>query len=165
MAPTEIKFDIMIDNHYTQLEETDLALILRVDSKQGVGNETVDHAEQGLEMPGELPSFFSWNRTVLVDGVEEEVGASVEVEDGENHTHITLVYPGGKSIIHDPKIGVLRPLTGVQVGGPSEGPITEAVKEALLGANQIFFLASLLIAVPLVITSVAIRLRRAGKEP
>jgi hypothetical protein len=58
-----------------------------------------DDSELNLTNDG-LGGYFRWAETALIDGVSRPVGSTWDVQT------LTLSYPYGETIVHDPVIGV-----------------------------------------------------------
>jgi len=111
LAPTEVKFDILINDFPFEEDNTALALLFEVSSNQGTGEGLEEEDREILQMPGEIPSFLSWSTEVTVDGAARSIGSSVTTEPGEDHTDVIFSYPRGTTIIHEDVVkGILNDL-------------------------------------------------------
>ncbi|MFQ5980425.1 MAG: hypothetical protein ACE5OZ_19995 [Candidatus Heimdallarchaeota archaeon] len=142
ITPTEVKIDIEIHN-YPFANNGSLALRLElkteVETEIEKKDESPDEAE-GLATNEEALAFtsssylgfFSWAMNVTVDGVEKPVVASpyaaleTEIDNDDDETElrqkgeISLTYPHGNDIIHDPKIGVVTETAYTYIGQLTE---------------------------------------------
>lgn len=113
VLPTEVKFDVYVENFPFQGPDTllGLQLELKVEAAPRL-NFTGDQPE--LRAAGErYATFFRWSETVAVDGETAAVRATVvqvetELEDDEFEEvrTVVLAYPRGTILVHDPSVGV-----------------------------------------------------------
>lgn len=127
VAPTEIKFDIVIRNFEYLDNDSYLALSTKLESstEYEYEDDTEDeeesraHNEASVETSmNDYSGFFSWLETASVDGVDMPVKNSPIHDDDdleEDEQKMYLNYPHGDEIIHDPKIGVKGVLIGTEV--------------------------------------------------
>lgn len=130
ITPTEMKFDIGINDFPYANDSSALALKIRLEaeSKYEHDEDTEDEnegrstneEEVEVSMNG-FTGFFSWIESVTVDGITHVVKSSPVDEDDNDPTEqkIYLNYPRGSHILHDPKVGVAGVL---QVVGQSSTP-------------------------------------------
>lgn len=111
LRPTEVKIDIIISGYPYEGTDTLLALHSELDTKAKTerDEETADEAEGYAENEEEVEissdsykAFFSWEKTATIDGVEESVEAVTK------DSSLYLIYQRGNSIVHDPKMGIIR---------------------------------------------------------
>ncbi len=86
---------------------------------------------------GKSSGYFSWSNTAIVDGKASAVGSSLS-----GTSNLSLVYPAGLNIIHDPYIGI-SPSTIVNIITHSLGNIviytlTLAVSAAFIGGAMTY---------------------------
>jgi len=122
ISPSEMKIDFIIQNYLYMKNNTQLALLLEVNTNHYLTIEEESFDEKNGFATNETAvnissmhycGFFSWLNTACIDGSNKSVQASV-FEEGhlgikgiENVTYIAISYPRGTEIIHDPKIGVV----------------------------------------------------------
>ena len=122
IAPSQIKFDIIISNYVFTEVNSSLALRIVLESEFEVDYEDDDETEdeedgrssdeQEVEIDyGDYTGFFSWLKNATVDGIDYEVIASPLATSSEDST-LYLNYPQGNVIIHDPKVGLEGLITG-----------------------------------------------------
>lgn len=145
ISPTEVKLNITIDLADVEgtfdmvalviSAETDIESILELEDQD-------DFEELNLTQDA-LGGFFSWSNNATVDGLPATVGSSWSEGD------LTLAYPAGNTIVHDPIIGVrsVAPLSGL------------ASTEEILG-NPFVFAAGLAFASALVVGAVMVSRRK-----
>jgi len=103
VKPTEMKITIIIKD-FAYEDGGSLALLVKATSEKEMEEET-DGVEKEVEVKSATAEgYFSWSTEALVDGVSKEVKSSVT--NTEKGKLITLSYPNGKEIVHDPKLGV-----------------------------------------------------------
>jgi hypothetical protein len=126
LTPEEIKIDFEIQEYPFMNQSTLLALSTHVESPYTITptSTTSDEQHHIATQESELnissadhSGFFSWANEVIVDNVSHPVNTTVvseteQVFSGndnhqESHTQVIFSYPQGKSIVHDPKIGVV----------------------------------------------------------
>lgn len=101
--PMEMKITIIIDG-FPYVQNGSLALMVQATSEIGMEQESTD-TETEIEVESDTATgYFSWSDNATVDGVARPVSSMVtETEEG---SLIALCYPHGRSIVHDPKLGV-----------------------------------------------------------
>jgi hypothetical protein len=123
LTPSEIKLDLIIQNYPYEEDDTQLALMSKLEAGVEVEDEEEHESEHGeigedhldeeedeheeklvISTPDAL-GFFSWADTAEVDGVSTPVKTTKETE-GEGGVKLYFAYERGTSINHDPKIGV-----------------------------------------------------------
>jgi len=128
----EIKIDFKITDYPFMNQTSNLALITQVetpfvitpeqytyDERQG----TASH-ESGLNISSPNRSgFFTWANQVIVDDITHPVNVTVlsqseqtftgNAQESNTQSQVIFSYPRGKTIVHDPKIGVVELLGGV----------------------------------------------------
>ena len=122
ISPSEMKIDFIIQNYPYKNNNTQLALVMEIvtdynlniedesfDEKKGFASNETSINISSMNYSG----FFSWLNTANIDGVNQSVHASIfKVENiGINGLdivkYLSISYPRGNQIIHDPKIGVV----------------------------------------------------------
>ncbi|TFH29062.1 MAG: winged helix-turn-helix transcriptional regulator, partial [Promethearchaeota archaeon] len=130
LIPTQTKIDIEIsDFNYTH-NSSQLGLLINMesDTEYDESSKTEDEEqafssnEQWLKTTmNDISGFFSWSKQALIDGSMENLTVDVNSESGGNEHQISLFYPRGDSIYHDPKIGIsgiLQPPSSIPpIGG------------------------------------------------
>jgi len=112
IKPTETKITIVLKDFPFQ-QNGSVALIAKAESEKEIEQKATGvEKEVKVEAQG-VEGFFSWSNQAMVDGVSKEVKSSINPEDDD--MQITLSYPNGKQIVHDPKLGV-NITTGGQTG-------------------------------------------------
>ncbi|MFX0072113.1 MAG: hypothetical protein ACFFAO_13575 [Candidatus Hermodarchaeota archaeon] len=152
LTPAQIKIDIEISNFpYNEIDSL-LALntTLKSESEYEEEEKTEDEYRGYSENEGwlltkmnETTGYFSWNKSVNVDGKIKDVIIGNKTDIGE-FERIFINYPNGTHIYHDPKMGVawiLKPLPLGQDNEDSDGNKVE--KTPFL--NIIYILATILI--------------------
>jgi len=123
----EIKIDFKITDYPFMNQTSNLALITQVetpfvitpeqytyDERQG----TASH-ESGLNISSPNRSgFFTWANQVIVDDITHPVNVTVlsqseqtftgNAQESNTQSQVIFSYPRGKTILHDPKIGVVE---------------------------------------------------------
>jgi hypothetical protein len=124
ISPSEIKLDLIIEDYPYEEDNTQLALMAKLETEAEVDlhdddedDEEDDEDELKITAP-EAEAFFSWANNATVDGQVTPVYTTI-VPD-ENGKKIFFAYTRGTSINHDPKLGVpyltLPSDTGVLIG-------------------------------------------------
>lgn len=111
LNPTEMKITIVISNFpYTQSSSA-LALIISARSQAQVEQAMVHNETGSVGNEEEIKIkdttnevYFSWLASASVDGVARPVNSTVSKTAEESL--VTLTYPHGTTIVHDPKLGV-----------------------------------------------------------
>jgi hypothetical protein len=122
IAPSQFKFDIIINGYSFLNENSSLALKLELESEFDVEYDEEEETEDEIEGRssdeqevdvgyGDYTVFFSWLKTATVDGIELEVLATPVMTLVEDDI-MFLNYPKGDEIIHDPKVGIEGLITG-----------------------------------------------------
>ena len=116
ITPYEVKIDIEINGFVYSNDESQLALLIDIESEyEHEEHEETDGEEEGyaenessIETKVEgTASFFAWAETAIVDGVEKIVRNTPIVDDDDGYgNEMYLVYERGDHIYHDPKIGI-----------------------------------------------------------
>jgi predicted transcriptional regulator len=115
LVPTQSKIDIEIANFQYNHSQSQLGLLLNMESEAEYNEEDspedvekgFSKNEQWLESStNDISGFFSWNKQALIDGYMHNVSVEVYSIPGENEQQISIFYPRGTNIYHDPKIGV-----------------------------------------------------------
>jgi len=122
ISPSEMKIDFIIKNYPYLNNNTQLALIVEVntDHRVGVEKQSFDELmgfasnETSINISSiNYSGFFSWLDDANIDGENKSVYATFFKEnyagkqEFENVSYIAISYPRGTHIIHDPKIGVI----------------------------------------------------------
>lgn len=146
VSPTETKITINITDFPFQNNTSAIALQINAVSEMEIEKET-ETTESEIEIKSEnATGYFSWENWAIVDGVKAVNHSFTSYEEG---TLINLCYPQGKSIIHDPKLGV-----GIKLLPVLEYVFTLITPELVVGTG----------IMALAITVVATGLSR-GKKP
>ncbi|MFX0032122.1 MAG: hypothetical protein ACFE8E_13035 [Candidatus Hodarchaeota archaeon] len=117
MIPTKPKIDINIQNFPFLNVSSNLALYISLESETSYSEyDDTEDEELGYAFNEKAVStlndtftgIFSWNQSLLVDGIVRSVNAStIEIDDYDNeYQKMYLIYPQGVNISHDPKIGL-----------------------------------------------------------
>lgn len=119
LLPTEAKIDIIIQHYPYVRNDTALAVLVDLKSKEEFeSDDDEDEGEDGVGSDGSsgnltLSLVFTWLETATVDGVERAVQSTVmksreeSDEDGlSQKARVALAYPRGDLIVHDPTVGV-----------------------------------------------------------
>ncbi len=133
ISPSDVKLDIRISGLELSGEADHFGLGMSVDAdtESTVDLEGIDGSEQLNLTQSSLGGFFRWADNASVDGVEQSVGATWFDET------LTLSYPVGQLIVHDPVIGIrsMAPSSGSLVALKSIGePLLYGVGLALATA-------------------------------
>lgn len=116
IAPTESKITIAIKDFPYQ-QNGSLALTAKIESEKEIEEKT-NGDEKELEIKSaNATGFFSWNNTAQIDGISKQVKSNTATDNGRL---VTLAYPNGQNIVHDPKIGIT--LSPVSSGSGLFGP-------------------------------------------
>ena len=116
ITPTELKFDIIINNYTFTEVDSYLALKIEIESELEIDyeedEETEDEKdgrtsdEQEIEIDyGNYTGFFSWLKTATIDDIEYAINAT-QIETVSEKGIMYLSYPHGNEIYHDPKVGI-----------------------------------------------------------
>lgn len=139
ISPTDVKLNITINLVDAEGNFDMVALVIsaEADFESILEHEEMDGREELNLTHDGLGGFFLWSDNATVDGNLAVVGSSWSEGD------LTLTYPAGDSIVHDPIIGVrsVAPLSGL------------ASAKEILG-NPILFTAGLAFASALVVGAV-----------
>ncbi len=130
ISPSDVKLDIRISDLELAGDADYIGLSMSVDSdiESTFDFEDFDGYEQLNLTQAGLGGFFRWADNASVDGVQSPVGAAWFEET------LTLSYPAGQLIAHDPIIGVrsMAPLSGLLVAlGPIGEPLLYGIGLAL----------------------------------
>ncbi len=124
VLPGDTKIDFEFHDVPFPTESAKIALVLGISSEAATvksgGPHGIQGREQGIAVGGAQSAYFAWAKTAKVDGVDRPVSAYEDVsfesddiqQDGQTiHAHdaegtISLAYPQGKDIVHDPRLGV-----------------------------------------------------------
>ena len=113
IEPTSMKFDIAIDGFPYQETDTSLALYTKVTVDAKDEAKTEDEASTVAGRSGKYLSFFNWAGPLTVDGKASTVGHTIVKAEGTSQgkepgltAELYLLYPRGKSIVHDPILGI-----------------------------------------------------------
>ncbi len=111
ISPSQVKMDVRISGYDLVGGGDHLGLRISVDadSSSSLQYEELDHSSELNLSKSSMGGFFKWSDNATVDGVERPVGSSW------SEGTLTISYPAGESIVHDPIIGVrsVAPLSGV----------------------------------------------------
>lgn len=103
VKPTETKVTIVIED-FPYKENGSLSLLVKATSEAEMEEDDLNGEEEVEVRSENAEGYFSWSKEVFVDGVSREVESSVmSTEDGKL---ISLNYPNGMEIVHDPKLGI-----------------------------------------------------------
>lgn len=145
ISPSDVKLDIRISGLDIQggADHVGLGISVDADLESSVDLEEVDDSSQLNLTQSSLGGFFRWADSAFVDGVQRPVGATWFDET------LTLSYPSGQLVVHDPIIGIrsMAPLSGSLV---KLGPIGEPLLYGL----------GLALATGVILGAVAIRTRK-----
>ena len=142
ISPTQAKIDIEITNYNYAVDNSKLALYMKLWSEETYrDNEDTKDEEQGyaddekeVYVESDVYSgFFSWKETALINGVEMEVLAKRITHEEEELQKLYLCYPRGNHIYHDPKIGILIALPALPIENSTPIVMTVSII-SLIGA-------------------------------
>jgi hypothetical protein len=123
LTPSEIKLDLIIQNYPYEEDDSQLALMSKLESELEVedeheheeehgeigedhlSEEEDEHEEKLVISSSDVTGFFSWLDTAEVDGVSTPVKTTWKNES-DGGVKLYFAYERGTSINHDPKIGV-----------------------------------------------------------
>ena len=115
ITPTEVKFDIEIEEYDYLNDSSKIALYVKIecDGKFKYTSKTYDEEmgftenEAGLDIKSDKDSFFTWNKEYKVDDDKKDIIVSYLTDDEEeDEICFFLNYEQGDKIIHDPKFGI-----------------------------------------------------------
>ena len=172
LTPSEIKLDLIIQNYSYEDNNTQLALMSKLEAGVEVEGEEEHESEHGeinedhlsefedehedklvISSPEAL-GFFSWLDTAEVDGVSTPVKTSTENES-EGGVKLYFTYERGTSINHDPKLGV--PYLTVSSAAPDSTSDT--------GMKLLPYLGALVVGAIVIGVAVSWRKKKNGKIP
>jgi hypothetical protein len=122
ISPSEMKIDFVIQNYPYVNNNTHLALLMEIvtDHDLNIEEESFDEKKgfASNETAVNISSmnyygFFSWLNMANIDGVNQSIHASIFKEENFGSSgldvvkYLSISYPRGDQIIHDPKIGVV----------------------------------------------------------
>lgn len=119
MTPSEVKFDIMIRGFHFKDNASRLALDGQIITNETLqfDNQTIDEKlkvardESGCvfnDRENIAGAFLSWANWAMVDGQKRPIQMDIPPATMVNETkRLTINYPRGADIFHDPKMGVL----------------------------------------------------------
>jgi hypothetical protein len=163
ITPTQIKIDIAIKSFPFISNTSALALRteMEADSEYDVDDSTEDEEEgrssdeREVEVTlGGFIGYFSWIETALIDGVKKTVNTT---QDSGNQW-LYLVYPQGRRIVHDPKIGV------EDILNPIIEEILSNVIELLKMSPSGYFLSMIIVTTIVVTGAMLNRIKREPEE-
>ena len=142
ISPGEVKLGIMIHGYEFVGENTKLGLemSINVDPGSALAYEELDDSAQLNITKSTMGGFFRWTDTALVDGVVAPVNASLTADT------LTLSYPRGESIVHDPVLGVR-----------SVAPLSGPVAKVGIAGNVLMYFVGVAFATAAVLAAVATR--------
>lgn len=122
VKPTEVKFDLAVQDFPFEREDSNLAVIFKLETEVEPRMSSEADQEMLEALSGRYEGFFRWSTVAEVDGrtvdvnstvikVETEIGGEFEVE-----RTIALSYPQGSSVVHDPVVGIAMATTGMEMG-------------------------------------------------
>jgi predicted transcriptional regulator len=132
LMPTQSKIDIELSNFAYTHSQSQLGLLLNMESEVEFDEEALSedeekgfsYNEQWLQTStNNISGFFSWNKQALIDGSIHNVSVEVFSESGEKEQQISIFYPRGNNIYHDPKIGIAGILQPPVIISPPGGLI------------------------------------------
>nr|MDO8100619.1 hypothetical protein [Candidatus Njordarchaeota archaeon] len=105
LEPTQMKITIVIENFPYTLADSTLGLVVDAHSQAEIHTAESASGDEGeVEVETEVTrGYFSWSNSALVDNVARPVNSSVSKQEDYQ---ITLIYPHGTKIVHDPILGV-----------------------------------------------------------
>lgn len=115
ITPTEVKFDIEIEEYDYLNDSSKIALYVKIecDGKFKYTSKTYDEEmgftenEAGLDIKSDKDAFFTWNKEYKVDDDKKDVIINYLTDDEEeDEICFFLNYEQGDKIIHDPKFGI-----------------------------------------------------------
>ena len=107
LLPTDMKFDIIIQNFPYVEEDTKIALKIDIETEIEIEDHYTSSSEKRIEIEStEAAAFFSWSAKCEVDGASGEVLSSSIATDEDGQSYVYLFYPRADNIIHDPILGV-----------------------------------------------------------
>lgn len=135
LNPTELKITIVIENFPFTQTNSSLGLVVDAHSQAEIHTAESPSSDQGdVEVDTAVTrGYFSWSNSALVDNVARPVNSTLSKE-GEDHL-ITLIYPHGTKIVHDPILGV-GPIPAVGLFGSALLYI--ALGAAILAVGLVF---------------------------
>jgi hypothetical protein len=117
-TPTEVKIDFIINYNYTS-NESNVALKTEINTQyeSQTNFDTYDEAQGYAHNESDLKiasvyntGFFSWAEHALIDNISKPVNVTIVQNEGQGSEHKDIIYfnyPRGKTIVHDPKVGVI----------------------------------------------------------
>jgi len=124
LTPTELKFDIIINDFTGDFERVALKTELEFESEveydydDETEDEEYEFADDEVEYEinlNDYKGFFSWSENATTDGVVYPVYLS-EIDPLDSEQIFYLNYVAGDQIIHDPKVGIANLLIGIPLG-------------------------------------------------
>ena len=117
LAPTEAKVDFIIHYNY-HANDSQVTLKVKIntdyDTESDIRSygETHGYAknESELRIIGNHTGYFSWAEYALIDNISKPVNVTIVENHGKGFDEKDVVYfcyPRGKTIVHDPKVGVI----------------------------------------------------------
>ncbi len=107
LSPSELKIVLYINNFPYKQANSLLALQVNTDSDRSIdvsGTDSQHDVKSSDSSLGE-EAVFSWAGPLTVDGKSASVKVSA-TSQGDEQKSLSIVYPHGKSIVHDPTLGV-----------------------------------------------------------
>jgi hypothetical protein len=114
VKPTESKVTMAIKGFPYTGPNTQLALVAKMSSEKSIEERSGTTEKEVYIKSANATGFFSWAPEAKVDGVAKPVKSSVT--NTLNGKIITIAYPRGAEIAHDPKLGVSVAATTVPGG-------------------------------------------------
>ncbi len=124
LSPTELKFDIIINDFTGDFERVALKTELKVEAEvetdydDETEDEEYEFADDEVEYEinlNDYAGFFSWSENATTDDVVYPVYLS-EIDPLASEQIFYLNYVAGDKIVHDPKVGVANLLVGFPLG-------------------------------------------------
>ncbi len=150
LLPTDMKFDIIIQNFPYAEDDTKIALKIDIETEIEIEGHYTSSSEKHIEIESsEAAAFFSWSAKCEVDGASGDVLSSSITTDEDGQPYMYLFYPRGDNIVHDPILGV------------NADSSTASIEDGV-APSPMLFLAGILGATAIVVGSVYWRKKKNG---
>jgi hypothetical protein len=119
LTPSQLKLDILLDGVEYVAEDTAPALEMSLTSTHYRMESNATSSSSSLYTSSEAAiAFFTWGSSATVDGTASAVGSTV-IDANETTKTVFLSYPRGRTILHDPVLGLSPPAPSDR---PPRGP-------------------------------------------